>query len=295
MEYAAYIALLETLKQQATNKLIGVMPNIERLAYEALIDWLAESMTVNDGMLEASDKTVDMLNGFDTLYLETLNNIRQYRGAVTQFVQDVTKLSDAMREFQESANKIDWAAANIAPTQKLVVSEILNAYQATGLNAEFVQPLRDLIYQNVAGGASLKDLREQLKAYVISGKDKSGKLARYVQSTAQQAADSYTGAINKKLMDTFEYPYVVMSGSLIATSSPQCRKAISEHAGVFDKKYFETTLKPIAEKNGLMNGTTFQNLPFNKLHWGCRHEFTPLMVLPEKLKNNELFVKVGQS
>jgi len=36
-------------------------------------------------------------------------------------------------------------------------------------------------------------------------------------------------------------------------------------------------VKEIAEKNGLIDGTTFDNLPQNLLHWGCRHSFYPVM------------------
>jgi hypothetical protein len=212
-----------------------------------------------------------------------------YNGAVTRYVKDLSALSDAIEGYQTAVSKIDWARANIGPTQKIVVNEIVKAYTDAGLNAEFVQPLRDLLYQNTLAGTSLKDAQKQIKEYVISGQDKSGKLKSYVTSTAQQAADSYTGAINKKLMDTFDYPYLIMSGSLIETSSPQCVEAIEGHKGVFGEKYFNETLKPIAVKNGLMKNTTFQNLPFNKLHWGCRHEFTPAMVLPEKLKKDAMF------
>ena len=34
-------------------------------------------------------------------------------------------------------------------------------------------------------------------------------------------------------------------------------------------------LEELAKEHGLIEGTTFETLPFNKLHWGCRHEFTP--------------------
>ena len=93
--------------------------------------------------------------------------------------------------------------------------------------------------------------------------------------------------VNKKLMDTFDYPYLQMSGSLISTSAPQCVKGINEFEGLISIETWKKVIEPLAKKHGLIEGTTFKNLPFNKLHWGCRHEFTPTMVKtgdPELLK-----------
>ena len=46
-------------------------------------------------------------------------------------------------------------------------------------------------------------------------------------------------------------------------------------------------IKKIAVDNGLIPGTTWENLPLNKNHWGCRHEFTPV-VLTESQKEKLL-------
>jgi ligand-binding SRPBCC domain-containing protein len=43
-------------------------------------------------------------------------------------------------------------------------------------------------------------------------------------------------------------------------------------------------IEPLAKNNGLIEGATFKNLPFNRLHWNCRHEFSPTMVGPEGVK-----------
>lgn len=287
MDYAAYIIALEALKKLFENRIIGIIPAIEDFAVQALLNWIDESLEIRKGSLTASDETIDILNDFDRYFLQVITNMSVYKGAVSGMLKELPKISKVMQQYQEAVNGISWAAAHVGPVQKLVVNEIIEAYSENGLNQNFVQPLRDLLYQNIAAGTNIRDAKESLKDYIKSSKGKDSKIARYLTQTSQQAVDSYTGIINKKLMDTFDYPYLQMSGSLIKTSAPQCVKGINEYEGLIDVETWEKVIKPLAEKNGLIAGTTFKNLPFNKLHWGCRHEFTPTMVKVEEEKKEE--------
>lgn len=286
MKYDEYIKLLESLKLTGENRVIGIIPEFENLAYQALIDWMDEALEFRKGVLVASDETINILNDFDSGYLKVLNGLSSYKNAVSGLVKDLPKIGNLMKDFQVSANNIDWEKANVGPTQKLVTDQILKAYTDNGLNAEFVQPLRNMMYQNIVSGTSVKEAKKMLKEYVVSPEGKKSKIKRYLTQTSQQAVDSYTGAINKKLMTTFDYPYMQMSGSLIKTSSKQCVLSIDDYDGVLTKELWEEDIKPLAKENGLIDGTTWENLPFNKLHWACRHEFTPTMTNPKGTSNN---------
>lgn len=276
MNYDEYIERLNRLKGLFERRIIAIIPAMEQAAMKAIEEWIDEKLNVSKGNFVVDEDTADTLNEFTSFFMRALLRQKIYEGALTKFVKSLPELSQTMRRYQEAANGISWARAFIAPTEKVIVNEIVDAYTDNGLNSQFVQPVRDLLYQNVVAGTNVREAKETLKQYITGGKDKSGKLDRYLTQTAQQAVDSYTGAVNKKLMQTFDYDYLQMSGSLIKTSSPQCRKGINSFEGVITREVWQE-LEDTAEKNGLIEGTTFENLPFNKLHWGCRHEFTPTM------------------
>lgn len=272
MSYEEYIKQLDALKLAAENRIIAVIPDYETFAYQALIDWMDESLNYKNGSIVASEETIKILNQFDASFLKVLNQMKNYNGAVSSLLKTLPKMNTLIQDFQN-------VTVDISANEKLVVNEILKAYTDNGLNAEFVQPLRDQLYQNIAAGTNVRQAKQGLKDY-IKGDKKPSKLSRYLTQTSQQAVDGYSGMINKKLMDTFDYPYLIMSGSLILTSSPQCRFCINELEGVFNEEQFENDIKPIAEKNGLIDGTVFKNIPFQRLHWSCRHEFSPAFTKP---------------
>lgn len=285
MMYDQYIKKLAALKEANENRIIAIIPDMETFAYQALIDWMDESLDIKNGNLIASAETVSILNGFDSAFLRVLNQIKAYEGAVSKFLKHLPEMSDVIEEYQVGTQGIKWP--DITASEKLVVNDIIEAYTDNGLNTNFVQPVRDQLYQNIAAGTNVREAKASLKDYVKGAEGKDSKIKSYLIQTSQQAVDGYTGMINKKLMDTFDYPYLIMSGSLIETSSPQCRVAIKEFDGLINMEAW-AVIRTIALKNGLIDGTTFKNLPFNKLHWGCRHEFTPSMIKSgDKIGTNE--------
>lgn len=276
MTYEEYIKKLEELKRRAERSIVGQMPSIEKIAYQLMADYVDGKLDTKDGKIVPNAAALAALNNFADQYMGAFTESQQYKGAVGGYLKNFKSLSDLMIEFQQS-QKVDVKQARLGAVQEIVVAEIIDRYTENGLNKGFVQPLREILYNNITGGLSKADAMAQLRDYIESGKDQTGKLGRYLEQTAQQGVDSYTGAINTRIMQTFKVETYIMSGSLIATSSPQCRYAIEKLGGIIDRKDWPK-LKAIAEKDGLIEGTTFDNLPINKLHWGCRHEFTPVVL-----------------
>lgn len=279
MTYEEYIKKLEELKRNAERSILGRLPSIEKLAYQLMVDFVDKNLDTQNGRMVPNENAIRALNKFADDYLGAFTKAQTYKGAVGGYLKNFKSVGDLMIEFQKS-QKVDVKQARLGAVQEIVVAEVINRYSENGLNPGFVQPLREILFNNITGGMNKTEAMDQLRDYIESGKDQTGKLGRYLEQTAQQGVDSYTGAINTRIMQTFTIDTYIMSGSLIATSSKQCRFAIEEMGGIIDRKDWPK-LKEIAQKDGLIEGTTFDNLPINKLHWGCRHEFTPI-VLNEK-------------
>lgn len=276
MTYAQYIKKLIELKRLGEQSMIAKLPALEHQAMQLLTDFIDDNLDTKDGELVANERAVKALQSFTDIYIAAMTDLADYKGSVGQFLKNFKDIGTLMEEFQKS-NGLNVKQARLGAAQELVVNEVINRYSENGLNPGFVQPLREVLFNNVTGGINKKQAMQQLRDFIESGKDKTGKLGRYLEQTAQQGVDSYTGAVNTRIMQTFKIETYIMSGSLIASSSEQCRFAIEKWGGIVDRKDW-TKLKAIAEKDGLIEGTTFDNLPINKLHWGCRHEFTPVVL-----------------
>lgn len=268
---------IDKAKQKAIDALNKKVNEMSAVAYTILLQAIEDSFDFKGGKIIADKNFVKQLNKLTVEVLDLIQSEPKFTGPVSQFIKRMEPISDEINKFQKSVNGIKVPAFETA--KKIIIDEVIDKMLNNGLNQHFIQPVRDLLYQNASpGGLSMSEARTQVKEYIQGGKDVSGRLGRYVEQTAQQAVDGYSGIINKKLLETFDYDGQLITGTLIDNSSPQCRFAIEELKGKISREDWPK-VEAIGKKfNGWIEGTTFDNLPANKLHHGCRHNFYPIIL-----------------
>jgi hypothetical protein len=282
-----YIKQLNRHKEMAVSR-FGDIAGLEKKVIDGSFNWLVDNLDIKKGRVQVPENLGAQMNDFVNSVMSLITKNRSYQSTFTDYLTDLGGIGRAIKDFQIGVNGIDWEKAGVKEVQKAVVTATVESFEGSGLNAGFAQPLKDLMLRNVLGGFSTKDARNQLTEYIASGKDHTGKLARYLEQTAMQGVTAYEGAVSVKLAQTFTYTGFIMAGSLIDTSSPQCRKALDESDnGYLSNDQMEKVIeyaKTLPSDGGLMEGTTLENLPINRLHWGCRHSFTP--VIRKKIEEN---------
>lgn len=274
MTTSEYTKQLEAAKNRAESQ-FNDLSQLEKDVLDTAFQWLVENVKIDSGKFSVTEDLNKIMNDFVNTVLSSIHANDQYAGAMVNYLHDMNVIGQNMDKFQKDSNNVDFDKAGVRDVQKVIIQDTIDRYTENGLNEGFVQPLKDLMLRNVVAGVSLRDAKNILTDYIISGKDTTGKLSRYLIQTAQQGVDSYTGAINTKLKQTFNYTGMVISGSLIETSSEQCVMAVEMAAktgGYLTNKQWEEILQ-VAKNNkkaALIEGTTLENLPVNKLHWGCR-------------------------
>lgn len=280
MNVKEYLEELQRLKRSAERRW-GSMTSVERDVLDGSFDWLIDNLEIKKGDIIVDEDLSRIMDDFVRAVIDNVNSVPLYQSKLKSFLQDLTTIQTNNKLFHNTTNNFDIETAGVNDVQKAVVGQIIDQYTGNGLNAHFAAPLKENVFRNILAGANMREVKQVLQAYILSGQDKSGKLQRYLDQTAQQAVDSYTGAINQQLVEEFKFTGYIISGSLIETSSEQCVFAVEESVnGYLSFKDWEEVLA-IARDNPkarLIAGTTIKNLPLNKLHWGCRHDFTPVIM-----------------
>ncbi len=260
----------------------GNLTAIEKDIVNSSFSWLVNNLDIKKGMFVVTEDLPALLNQFVDTITGTLLSNKSYEKNLSNYLSDLDIIGKNIKDFQISFNGVDYEKAGIKQVQKAVIDTTIDQYTENGLNTHFAQPLKDLIYRNVLTGLDVPQAKQYLNEYILSGKDQSGKLGQYLTQTAQQGVDSYTGAINTKLAQTFDYTGYIISGSIIKTSSTQCKYAIDHSKNGYLTNEDWQKVFAIARENKkapLIEGTNLNNLDINKLHWGCRHLFTPVIII----------------
>ena len=266
---------IDKAKKKAVDGLKSHIEGMGDVAYEIMLQQIENTFDIKGGKIQPSKEFVKQLNKLTVEVLDLLQHEPKFNGPVSQFVKRMPNIENAIVDFQKEVNGIK--VPDFAIAKKIATDEIIDQMLNNGLNQEFVVPLRDLVFENVSHGLSLKDARLKIKEFIKGGGDTTGKLSRYIEQTAEQAVTAYSGIIGNKLMDTFNYDGMLIVGSLIDNSSPQCRYCINELKGTIKRTDWPKVEK-IAKENGLVKDTTFNDLPLNLLHWGCKHDFYPIIL-----------------
>lgn len=282
MSIKEYLENLERLKRLAISRW-GSMTAIERDVVDGSFEWLIDNLEIKRGEVIVDEELSRIMDEFLQAVVDVVNNQPAFQSNLKIFLQDLTTIQTNNKLFHSTTNKFDINTAGVNNVQKAVVGQIIDQYTGNGLNAHFATPLKDGVFRNILAGANMRQVKQVLQAYILSGQDKSGKLGSYIDQTAMQAVDSYTGAINQQLVAEFDFTGYIISGSLIETSSKQCVYAVEKSDKEFGYLSFKEWEKVLDiarnnEKAKLIAGTTIKNLPLNKLHWGCRHDFTPVII-----------------
>jgi hypothetical protein len=264
---------IDKAKQKALDTLNANKGQMDRAAYDVFVEVIENTFDIKAGQIEAGKDFIKQLNKLTVDVLDLLQKEPKFTGPVSSFIKKLYPISDAITEFQKDVNDIKVPALSVE--KKIVIDETIDKMLDNGLNQKFVQPLRDLVYRNVTSGLSLSEAKAQIKEYIQGGNDVTGKLGQYLEQTAIQSVDMYSGIINKKLLEVFDYDGLLMTGSLIDNSSPQCRFAIEKLNGKITRENWKEVEAIGKKQSGWIDGTTFDNVPLNKLHWGCRHNFFP--------------------
>lgn len=266
---------IDKAKQKALDLLNSRIDDMGEAARSILLETIEKTFDFKSGEIEVNKNFIKQLNRLTVEVLDLIQSTPKFTGPVSQFVKRMQPISEAITDFQKNVNGVK--VPNFDVAKNVVIDEVVDKMLNNGLNQKFVLPLRDLIYQNATtGGLSLADARIQIKELVGTGT--AGKLGQYVEQTAIQAVDAYSGAINTKLLETFSYDGLLITGSLIDNSSKQCRFAIEELGGKITRENWAKVEAIGKKQNGWIDGTTFDNLPTNRLHWGCRHSFYPIIL-----------------
>jgi hypothetical protein len=245
--------------------------DLEKELVDKLVKALSSAAITTGGRITGLDTSAGAIV---TKTLKEFYNGRAYKNSIAKFLKDI-KVANTQKlsVYKDSGLNISTEVLNTQ--QNLSIDEYLDNLSDNGLNSKFNQPIRQLIYDSVRNNASLSDLRDSLNDKILSGKAPS-ELSKYVKNATKQAADSYTSIVDKEIYKKFEnrVTHYQMVGTLIETSSPQCRQAVEKYDRFIPIEELADWIS-FAQENGGSAELNASNLPVLKAHYGCRHQFIP--------------------
>ena len=214
--------------------------------------------------------------------IRALYDTNQYKNSLASLLSDVQGLGVSKLGVY-AGDGLNVAISDLSEAQSVAYDSLLDSLNESGLNQRFNQPIRQLIYQNVRDGSSQTMLEKAIRSFVLTEKGSKSELNRYINSVSIQSADAYSSAIDQEVYTRYRTRItdIRVVGSLIDTSSRQCRRAVLVYNREIPIDKLDEWIG-YAKENGGAQTLNSDNLSSLKAHYGCRHQFVPVILNKEK-------------
>ena len=285
---------------EAVTSFNSSVPDAQKKAYAKVIEMLSD-LDKSNGKVKVTVKNIRLIRKIKQ-ELENIIVSKEYKKKVELFIATFDEVSDLNRKyFATVVGEFD---------PKTVFEEIkINSIDAvkenlltTGIRANVVNKLGDILNQNITTGARMEELTDQVRIFLTDTKEGDGALTRYAKVYTIDALNQFNAQYTDTATADLGLEWYKYVGSLITTSRPFCNALIEakkEGMEYIHRSQFKDLLKgningkrvPLYDKTGLpqgmIAGTNEANFPVNRGGYGCGHQLMPVSsaVVPKELRD----------
>jgi hypothetical protein len=266
----------------AENSFLDSISAVELIVFGLLWDRISR-MNQNNGFVVFDDYNISIVNQIPSLISQGINN-STYASNVNSYVSSFRDIKDLNLRAVSKVNNIPIADLEllVRPIQTQIVSQTIQGLTGAGIDSEFIQPIKNAIFANVASGARIRELEKTLRQLIVSGAIDS-RLKKYVSLVARDSINQFDGQLNSLVAKTYNlnaYRYV---GSLIVDSRPQCVRW--KGLGVIPIFTLPQEIAWAAKYgSGLIPNTNPNNFAVYRGGYNCRHSAIPFRLSDDQLK-----------
>lgn len=192
----------------------------ERAIFKEVLKIFNEA-DISSGKFIKSEKARRFLMSLDGRITDALYNSK-YRLGVSSLIKDYDKIVQNNIDLQDKLNNVNITKKSLSDIQALEVNNTLDRLLGSGLNKDFVTPVRQTLYRNIMLGGSVEETRAALEDYIISTNEKDSVLKKYVGQVARDSVMQFDGSIQQSIASALDLPDYIYSGSIIQDSRAQC-------------------------------------------------------------------------
>jgi len=285
-------ASIEGVVDSATLKLLEGAQKTQTTTFRGVLVLIKKLDLNPTGTIKQTAKNMKVLNEIRRV-VENLVINKAYEKRVGSFVGEFEAIEKLNKNYYTTL------AAAFNPSKAVFKQILKNQQQLTinsllesGINANIVEPIKNIIQQNVTAGGNFDDLVTQLREEIkgveavtgklgkISKTGKLGSLERYSGQIATDSLNQYSANYGQAVTADLGLEWVWYSGGKKRTSRSYCKKRAGKY---FHVKEMEDSAS--LSWSGKIPGTDASNIFTKRGGYNCQHLYvgTDTEVVPKKV------------
>lgn len=302
MSQQEYIEALHGLIDGSVEKFNTNIPEIQK-QIAMKISLLIKDLDIdNQGNIVNNIKNVKIMGKIKAEVTAIVLN-PDMKGNTGEFLAKFNDVSKLQNEYFKSINKSFKPSEILDEIRKQSITSTAESLSEMGLNANVIQPIVDMLQQNITTGGSWQELNKMLQDSILSNEKGLGTLERYTNTLTNDSLNQFSAQYTQTIASSLNYKWFIYTGGLIRTSRAFCEalKAkkyvhISELpqivVGNFNEFEKEGNMNPkTGLPKGMIDGTNAKNFYVYRGGYNCGHQLTPTdeVNIPQNLREQFKF------
>lgn len=302
MSQQEYIEALHGLIDGSVEKFNSNIPEIQK-QIAMKISLLIKDLDIdNQGNIVNNIKNVKIMGKIKAEVTAIVLN-PDMKGNTGEFLAKFNDVSKLQNEYFKSINKSFKPSEILDEIRKQSITSTAESLSEIGLNANVIQPIVDMLQQNITTGGSWQELNKMLQDSILSNEKGLGTLERYTTTLTNDSLNQFSAQYTQLIASSLNYKWFIYTGGLIRTSRAFCEalKAkkyvhISELpqivVGNFNEFEKEGNMNPkTGLPKGMIDGTNAKNFYVYRGGYNCGHQLTPTdeVNIPQNLREQFKF------
>ena len=215
--------------------------------------------------------------------IQSTSSSQGYTSAVTNYVAIVPKIDLANIAY---FNAVDEAfkpnRIYLKKIQQGVIETVNQYVLQDGLQSQVVQPLQQILSQNVNAGGRFSGFIKQVEQYVAGTPEVEGRVLNYTRTFIRDTLMTYSRTYQQAVTADLGLEFYFYSGGLMDTSRPFCVERVGQY---FHKKEIEAWAE--LEWRGKKKDTTSTSIFLFAGGWNCGHQIIPVstLIVPKEVQD----------
>lgn len=267
---------LEDQVQEVLDTLNKELPKANSELMDAFTDFYYTLDKSSTGDTRASVVNLKKIDAFKSKVGNILEN-GKYGDAVNKYIEGFTGSSDILNNYfgatVQSFQDNDALYQAILDTN---VDSTLSKMMDSGIDANFTDPLIDILKKNVTSGSNKADFMNSLKANL---NDETGRLSRYVNQVASDSITQFNSNYINTISNDLGLKWYYYKGTKIKDTRSFCSKLAGKY---ITEAQLKTYVEQQMELNGgdgwdgMVKGENWSNFPIFRGGYNCRHYLIPV-------------------
>lgn len=249
-------------------------------------------LDLDGGKIKATVKNLALISRIKNKLIKLIVT-DEYKEEVKAFAESFNKVTELQNAYWKQLESTFKPKALLREIRNISISDTVNKLMGSGINANLVDPVSDILRTNITAGGSYRALTDQLRQS-LTDTNTPGLLSKYAKTTTTDALNTYSAQYAQIVSSDLGFEWYKYSNTDIVTTRPFCDamtdrpffhvseipQLLRAEGLTYVNKKGQRISVPIYQRTGLphgmKDGTDASNFLINRGGWNCGHQCRPI-------------------